>query len=348
MTRLPAKFVDLVPLVPGQNASVFRATNSFLNRPAFLKIYPIPEGDPHSALREPQLLQSLCHPNLATIHSADALRDNRLLLEMELIDGGSLKELIDSATSQGNWPSIHEVLDYTSDLARGLSEMHNARLVHRDVKPANVMLRNGTGRKQAVVTDLGLASTLDDSGRSFASRHSRLYRPPEVWERRGYSRASDVYQTGIVLFQMLGGKMPYSMGNLDDDDLSHIICTHALLDLSDIGPHVDPSLRRILTQCICSERSRLTRMTDLINAIAACKRDHFDWRYTLAPDGFILTREANGRRYEVEVSSDGNSHSVSGKKRIGGGQLRRIFPDETIVHGSLGRSQAFRSLLRKT
>jgi len=348
MTRLPAKFVDLVPLVPGQNASVYRATNSFLNRPAFLKIYPIPEGDPRSALREPQLLQSLTHPNLATIHSADALRDNRLLLEMELIDGGSLKELIDTATAQGSWPSIHECLDYASDVARGLSEMHNSRLVHRDIKPANVMLRNGTARRQAVVTDLGLASTLDDSGRSFASRHSRLYRPPEVWEGSGYSQASDVYQTGIVLFQMLCGKMPYSQANLDDDELSSLICSQELLDLLDIGPHVDQSLRRVLSQCICQEGQRFTRMTDLINAIAACKRDHFNWRYTVAPDGFSLTREANGRTYEVQVSSDGNSHSISGRKRIGSGPLRRFFPDELIVHNNLGRSQAFRALLRKT
>jgi serine/threonine protein kinase len=169
-----------------------------------------------------------------------------------------------------------------------------------------------------------------------------------VWEGNGYSQASDIYQAGIVLFQMIGGKMPYSQGDLDDDELSHLICTQALLDLSDIGPHVDPSLRRVLTQCICPEASRFTRMTDLINAIAACRGGHFDWSYTLAPDGFILARETNGRRYEVQVCSDGNRHSVSGKKRIGGGQPRRFFPDEMIDHGSLGRSQAFRSLLRKT
>lgn len=348
MTLLPDKYTDLVSLVPGQNASVYRANNSFLKRPVFLKIYPIPAGDPHSALREPQLLQSLSHPNLAAIHSADALRDGSLLLEMELIEGGSLQNLIDDATAQGLWPSVHEALDLAADVARGLSVMHDKRLVHRDIKPANIMLRNTPARKQAVVTDLGLASSLDDSGRAFASRHSRLYRPPEVWERRGYSQASDVYQTGIVLFQMLGGQMPYAMGNLDDPDLSVLICSGNLLDLNDVGPHVDPSLRRMLGRCICAESDRVARIPDFLNAIATCRRDHFDWSYERQPDGFILSREAGGRHYEIAVQTDGNNHSISGMKKVGNGNQRRFFPNQTIAHRDLGRAQAFRSLLRET
>lgn len=147
MSRLPNKYTDAVSLTPGKNASVYRARNSFLDREVFLKIYDVPEDDPNSALQEPQLLQSLNHTNLARIFSADAVKGGRLLLEMELISGGSIQDLLNQAEQERLWPGVFHALDLTADGAHGLSELHAGGLVHRDIKPANVMIRNAQDRR---------------------------------------------------------------------------------------------------------------------------------------------------------------------------------------------------------
>ena len=178
---LPAKFTDAHPLVPGKNATVYRARNRLVGRDVFLKLYPIPAADAGSALREPHLLTELEHENLARIYGADTLEGEHILLEMELITGGSFQQLIDNATATGAWPSTHTCIHLINDVAAGLSHLSKKGFVHRDVKPANLVIRLNADQRQGVVTDLGLASKLDDAGRAFASRHARIYRPPEVW-----------------------------------------------------------------------------------------------------------------------------------------------------------------------
>ena len=348
MSNFPEKYTNIHQLIPGKNASVFRATNSYLNREVFLKVYPIPEHDPSSALIEPQLIQSLEHENLVRIFSADVLPDNHLLLEMEIIEGGSIQDIIDNAVAGRTWPSVHRVLDLTCDITHGLSALHNNVLVHRDIKPANIMVRNAPDREHAVVTDLGLASSLDNSGRAFSSRHARVYRPPEVWDNRGYSKASDVYQTGIVLYQMLGGTVPYAKSDLDDGDLAKITINQELFDLQDIGPHVDRGIRRLIARCICKEENRIQTMKELLVEVQKEKGKHLDWTYSLTDDGFNVLRVDGERNFRIEVISNGkNEYIVSGFKRIDNRAERRFFTDQTIRHGDLGRSQVFRRLLSK-
>jgi serine/threonine protein kinase len=348
MSRLPNKYTDAVPLTPGKNASVYRARNSFLDREVFLKIYDVPEDDPNSALQEPQLLQSLNHTNLARIFSADAVKGGRLLLEMELISGGSIQDLLNQAEQESRWSGIFHALDLTADGAHGLSELHAGGLVHRDIKPANVMIRNAQDRDHAVVTDLGLASSLDASGRAFSSRHARIYRPPEVWGGNGYSRASDVYQLGIVLYQLLGGTVPYDKADLDDADLAELTMTGGLFDLSDIGPHVERTLRTLIGKCVCPEATRIQTMPDLLSAIQSVKNTHLDWIYFANPDAFALVRASGDRHYTVDVQSTGNRHLITGRKRIGTRPSRRFFTDQTITHADLGRCQRFREIVRRT
>jgi len=206
--KLPDKYTDIVALRPGQNGAVYRARNILLDREVFLKVYEIPESDPLSALREPQALEELEHASLTRIYSADVLGNGHLLLEMELLSDGSFKDLIDVCAESGEWISVKEAVRLVIDAATGLGHLHNSGFVHRDVKPANLM-RSVGGR--AKVTDLGLASRLDGNGKAYASEHSRLYRPPEIWGGHGYTPSSDVYQLGIVLFQLLGGELDYAM-----------------------------------------------------------------------------------------------------------------------------------------
>src|SRR5258708_2618187 len=91
VSELPTKYTEVIALKAGQNADVYRAKNSLLNRDVFLKIYNLDPHDPHSALAEPQLLQALSHEHLTAIYDADSLEGGQILLDMELITGGSLQ-----------------------------------------------------------------------------------------------------------------------------------------------------------------------------------------------------------------------------------------------------------------
>ncbi len=343
---LPPKFTNLQPLTPGRNARVFKALNSFVGREVFLKIYPVPSEDSQSALREPQLLRRLEHQNLVKIFGADVVNNGSILLEMELVSGGSFQDLIEAAVSSGKWPSVHECIRLTLEAGAGLSHLHSRGYVHRDIKPANLIVRNAGARRQGVVTDLGLASKLDQSGRAFASQHARLYRPPEVWNGVGYSVSSDIYQLGIVLFQLLGGNLDYSLSDLTDNELKSKALSGTLVDIESVGPHVEECLRRVLRKCVCLETQRLSSVTDFIVEMNAVKVKHFDWQYTVRPGGFDMERGSESDAvYRVEVAVDGSAHKAIRRKRSLSGKFRANGKPETFQHGDIGRCRKFRQFI---
>ena len=343
---LPPKFSNIQPLTPGRNAKVFRAVNAFMRRDVFLKIYPIPVEDSLSALQEPQLLCELQHQHLVKIYGADELSNASILLEMELVDGGSFQDAIESALKTGRWPSVHNCIRLTLEVAAGLSHLHSKGYVHRDIKPANLVLRVVGTRRQGVVTDLGLASKLDKSGRAFRSQHARLYRPPEVWSGMGYSVSSDVYQLGIVLFQLLGGNIDYSLSDLSDEDLKGRALAGAVIDLDSVGPHVDESLRRVLRGCICLEKDRLGSISDVVVALNAAKVKHLDWQYTVRAGGFDLERmDTASACYKIEVEVNRSEHTVSRRKKGLGGKFRAHGASKVITHRDIGRCREFRQLI---
>lgn len=343
---LPPKFTNVQPLTPGRNARVFKAVNSFVGREVFLKIYPVPSEDSRSALQEPQLLRQLEHQNLVKIFGADALNNGSILLEMELVGGGSFQDVIDAAVATGEWPSVHECIRLTLEAAAGLSHLHSRGYVHRDIKPANLVIRNTEARRQGVVTDLGFASRLNQAGRAYASQHARLYRPPEVWNGAGYSISSDIYQLGIVLFQLLGGTLDYSFSHLPDDELREKAVTGTLVDLESVGPQVEECLRRVLRRCVCIEPERLPTISDFVVALNGAKVNHFDWQYTIRPGGFDMQRgDDSGTVHRVEVAVDGSRHTVIRRKRSATGKFRLNGKPESFHHGDIGRCRKFRQFI---
>jgi serine/threonine protein kinase len=343
---LPAKFTDIHPLLPGKNATVYGATNALVNRDVFLKLYPVIAGDVGSALREPHLLTALEHENLAHIFGADTVPNDFILLEMELITGGSFQQIIDQSTENGVWPSVHKCIQLIRDAAAGLSHLNTKGFVHRDVKPTNLVVRINGERQVGVVTDLGLVSKLNQQGRAFSSRHARIYRPPEVWAGAGYSVKSDVYQLGIVLFQLLGGFLDYGLGNLDDTDLAARVSAGTLIDLSTIGGDVDVVLRKVVKTAIARESERYVSMTDFLVALNHAKVNQLDWRYTVTDEGFMLMRQSGNDQYRVAVAVEGKRHLVRRSKAGKSGIFRAKNPPMEIIHVDIGSCRKFRELLR--
>jgi eukaryotic-like serine/threonine-protein kinase len=188
-------------------SSVFKARDTLLERHVALKIlhphFTEDEQYVERFRREARAVASLSHPNIVTILDRGE-DEGRQFIVFELVEGQTLAEVLHD---EGRLP-VRRALEIAIEVARGLGFAHEQGLVHRDVKPQNVIL-NGDGR--AKVTDFGIARSLDVQGvtQSGAVLGTSNYIAPEQASGRPVDRTTDVYSLGVVLFELLTGEVPF-------------------------------------------------------------------------------------------------------------------------------------------
>ena len=189
----------------GANAYAFRAHHLPLDQPVFLKVLDaVRDGDlfaePRLLVKATKAVQS--DSNLVRVYDAERLSDDYILVAMEYVEGGSIFSRLVSGPL-----SLMEAVAAAVGILHGLAQLHQALLVHRDIKPANVLLSQRWGRIWPKITDFGSVARLTHAEASVtASRHSALYVPPEGWAAPSrFDVRSDVYQAGLVLFEMVHG-----------------------------------------------------------------------------------------------------------------------------------------------
>ena len=204
----------------GGMASVFLAVQESLDREVALKVMsPALAANPEFAerfLKEGKLTAKLQHPNVVTIHDIGC-HNGIYYLSAEYIPRGTLTERI---TETGL--SVGEALNVLSDIAHGLDYAHEKGVVHRDVKPGNVLFRKD-GR--AVLADFGIAKAMDGSNSSTMAGMSvgtPDYMSPEQARGESVDGRSDLYSLGAMLVEMLTGKPPYEAPDAFSVALSHI------------------------------------------------------------------------------------------------------------------------------
>jgi streptogramin lyase len=186
---------------------VYRATQLALDRPVALKViarqYAGSAAFRRRFIRESQLAAQLDHPNVVPVYDAREELDE-LLVAMRLVKGGDLRQRIDR---DGPLPPA-EAVELLGQIASALDAAHAAGIVHRDVKPHNILLEG----ERAYLTDFGLAKALGDSGvLSGTSVVGTVeYMSPEQWRGESVGPAADVYALGCVLYEALTGIVPYA------------------------------------------------------------------------------------------------------------------------------------------
>ena len=181
----------------GGMATVWRARDTELDRIVAIKRpHPAPDGSTvHERFRrEARAAATVSHPNLVTVHDVGTDDDGPYLV-MEFVDAGSLAEI--------EW-SRAKAVSIGTDIAEALAALHAAGIVHRDVKPANILVPDGG----ALLTDFGIARAGDDAaltqeGTTFATP---AYAAPEVIARGDHTPASDIYALAAVLREMILGR----------------------------------------------------------------------------------------------------------------------------------------------
>jgi len=190
----------------GGMARVYRAIQDSLGRPVALKIMnPILADDPAFSKRfldEGRLLASLQHPHIVTIYDIGVI-DGLHYISMEYVNGGDLRERIRGDLSPD------AALSHMLAIGSALEAAHDAQIVHRDVKPANILFRlNGT----LLLTDFGIAKQLaSNKGLTVTGSMvgSPYYLSPEQALGHPTDGRSDIYSLGIVLYEMLVGEKPF-------------------------------------------------------------------------------------------------------------------------------------------
>jgi tRNA A-37 threonylcarbamoyl transferase component Bud32 len=191
----------------GGMSSVYKARDALLERHVALKIlheqYNADDDFVERFKREARAVAQLQHPNIVTVIDRGD-EEGRQYIVFEYIDGENLKEYV---VRKGRL-DVREALEIGLEVARGLAFAHDQGLIHRDVKPQNVLL-NGDGR--AKVTDFGIARTLDVDGMTQTGTvlGTSNYIAPEQASGQRVDAHSDVYALGVVLYELLAGEVPF-------------------------------------------------------------------------------------------------------------------------------------------
>lgn len=253
-----AHYRILRPLGSGGMGEVFLAEDTRLNRKVALKLLRGDATDEGAArkrlLREAQAAAQLDHPNVCSIYEVGE-SDAGAYIAMQYIEGESLSEVMTRSRLE-----LGPLLDLGIQVADALAEAHSQGLVHRDIKPQNIML---TPKGQAKVLDFGLAKRIETNlgtdTRTVLTNPGMVlgtvpYMSPEQVKGEELDGRSDVFSLGAVLFEVATGRRPFEAQS--GAELMALILTHDPFDVADPALPLQPELRRILQRCLAKDLSR--------------------------------------------------------------------------------------------
>jgi serine/threonine protein kinase len=217
-------------------AEVWVATDNDLDRKVAVKwLKTNLAGDPIVAerfRREAIAVARLSHPNIVAVHDV-VIHESRQAVVMQLVDGKSLRQLLDSQKRLGPELTIH----IGAAIAGALDEAHRAGFVHRDVKPGNILV---TSDGRVLLTDFGIAKGLQPGDEDLTSDNVMMgtakYLSPEQVRGRRLDGRADLYSLGLVLYECLAGRVPF-LGETDADTA----LARLQRDPTDLG-HLRPTL----------------------------------------------------------------------------------------------------------
>lgn len=200
-------------------ATVYLAIQESLNRPVVLKILDNVDADKSQDLTERfmaegRIIASLTHPHIITIYDI-GVANNALYISMEYVQGGDLKQRLELPISE------EESLDILAKVSRALNEAHKHGIVHRDVKPANILFRDSN---TPLLTDFGIAKQVDNENDLTSTGiflGSPNYVSPEQADGVKIDGRADIYSLGCIFYEMLTGNKPYISTSVIDIVIQH-------------------------------------------------------------------------------------------------------------------------------
>src|SRR5437667_6385839 len=262
-------YTILAQLGQGGMARVYRAHQENLDREVAVKVLPPWFAAHRTSVErfnlEARLIARLSHPNIVTVHDADEYHGH-LYIVMQLVDGGTLKLRLDQLQALNQRMDVLEAKRIFTQLASALSYAHEQGIIHRDVKPVNVLM-DRAGRP--ILSDFGIAKALAGSKeltRQGAGVGTPEYMSPEQCQGGPVDGRADIYALGVMLFEALTGRLPFLGDNYPALAHSHIyeMPPHP----SSINAHIDLAVAQVIqTALMKNPAQRYQRASDMAQAL---------------------------------------------------------------------------------
>ncbi|GIV60773.1 MAG: hypothetical protein KatS3mg043_1862 [Rhodothermaceae bacterium] len=251
----------------GSMGAVYKARDVRLDRYVALKVLPPGLRDHPESLerfkREARVLARMKHPGVASVYDADVESDFPFMV-MELVEGENLEQVL---RARGPLP-VDEVIRLGGEIAEALEHIHCHRIVHRDIKTANIVI-GPEGR--AVITDFGIAFVASLPRLSHGTLGTPEYMSPEQADGRPMDGRSDLYSVGVVLYECLTGEVPFERGGESLTaltDLLRRILEEPPPSLRSRRPEVPAWLAEVVERCLAKDpNDRFARAAELAAAL---------------------------------------------------------------------------------
>ncbi|HTI38671.1 MAG TPA: protein kinase [Vicinamibacterales bacterium] len=255
----------------GGMGEVFRAMDTRLNRPVAIKLMTASSSGLEAAvvrfLREARAASALNHPNIVTIHDVGETPAGDRFIVQEFVEGRTLRSLLEQPLDIGT------AIDVARQVARALSAAHAAGIVHRDVKPENVMVR---GDGWVKVLDFGLARLEDpqDAERTTKTNldttpgtllGTTAYMSPEAAQAGLAGPAADVFALGVVLYEMTAGRRPFVAGT--SVGVLAAILSEEPVPLGRLNPGIPAALDDLVRRMLSKSAERRPTATETADAL---------------------------------------------------------------------------------
>ncbi|MEO8217680.1 MAG: protein kinase [Acidobacteriota bacterium] len=249
---------------------VYKALDTKLARPVALKFLSAALGSEDSVrerfMQEARAASSLDHPNICTIFEIDESEDGEMFIAMAFYDGETLEQIIRRGPLE-----VERAVNFTTQVARGLSAAHEELIIHRDVKPGNIMI---TAQETVKILDFGLAKLASRAGltRPDSSIGTPGYMSPEQIRSEAVDHRTDIWALGVVLYEMVTGKLPFPGERAES--IIHSILSTDPARISSVRPGLPAKLERVIARMLAkSPRARYEKMSELIAELQDLQAD---------------------------------------------------------------------------
>lgn len=274
----------------GGMADVYKGRDTMLNRYVAIKVLKKEFREDQTFVKkfrsEAQAAAGLLNPNIVNVY--DVGEDRGLYyMVMELVEGITLKEYIDRKKRL----SAREVISIAIQMCSGIEEAHKHHIIHRDIKPQNIIISNDGKVK---VTDFGIARMVTSTTTTTVAMGSVHYTSPEQ-ARGGYSdEKSDIYSIGITLYEMVTGQVPFNGDTTVEVAMKHL--QEEITPPSELVPDIPYSLEQIILKC--TQKNAERRYSDVDELIQDLKHSLVD------PDGDFVQIVPVGNADTVIITED--------------------------------------------
>ena len=255
------KYRILSPLGSGGFGSVYLAEDTWIDKKVAIKVPHRQNLDFGELLREPRLLASISHPNIVTVLTAEK-QDDVFFIVMEYVPGDTLEAVIEREGTI----DLARALDYTCQICNAMDHAHKQGIIHRDLRPGNVLV---TEQGLIKVADFGTSRFLEIAAHGTTVIGSPPYMAPEQFQGKAVF-ASDIYSLGVTMYEMFTGVLPYDTPM--PGDLERLMRGELASPPKLKNPKLPKGISDIVMKAIAADiSSRYQRASELLEAVLAAR-----------------------------------------------------------------------------